>query len=102
MKACLTALYLCVACFLFQAGAAEPTEAERKRFLETKVKAEKGDAKAQTLLGDIMYGNGEGVDKDYVEAVKWYRKAADQGHAGAQVNLGLRSDERRVGKECGV
>jgi TPR repeat protein len=26
--------------------------------------------------------------QDYVEAVKWYRKAADQGHASAQSNLG--------------
>ena len=88
MKACLTALYLCVACFLFQAGAAEPTEADRKRFLETKVKAEKGDAKAQTLLG-IFYQLGAGVPKDDAEAVKWYRKAADQGYATAQFNLGV-------------
>ena len=88
MKVCLTALFLGVACFLFQAGAAEPTEAERKSFLETKVKAEKGDAKAQTLLGD-MYGDGLGVAKDEAEAVKWYRKAADQGYATAQFNLGV-------------
>ncbi len=88
MKVCLTALFLGVACFLFQAGAAEPTEAERKRFLETKVKAEKGDAKAQTLLG-ISYLDGDGVPKDDAEAVKWYRKAADQGYAPAQLNLGF-------------
>ena len=54
MKACLTALFLGVACFLFQAGAAEPTEAERKVFLETKVKAENGDAKAQFNLASCM------------------------------------------------
>ncbi len=87
MKACLTALHLCVACFLFQAGAAEPTEAERKGFLETKVKAEKGDAKAQNVLG-IFYEYGRGVVKDEVEAVKWYRKAADQGDSDVQVRLG--------------
>jgi len=29
------------------------------------------------------------VAKDEVEAVKWYRKAADQGYAAAQFNLGL-------------
>jgi TPR repeat protein len=28
------------------------------------------------------------VKQDYVEAARWYRKAADQGHAGAQNNLG--------------
>jgi len=27
------------------------------------------------------------VPQDYAEAVRWYRKAADQGDAGAQINL---------------
>jgi hypothetical protein len=35
-----------------------------------------------------MYENGEGVPKDETEAVKRYRKAADQGYAVAQFNLG--------------
>jgi TPR repeat protein len=86
MKACLTALFLGVACFLFQAGAAEPTAAEQKQFLETKAKAEQGDAKAQFELGNI-YGNGKGMDRS--EAGKWYLKAAEQGHAGAQRSLGF-------------
>ena len=34
------------------------------------------------------YGFGEGVAKDEVEAVKWFRKAADQGYALAQWFLG--------------
>ena len=46
------------------------------------------DAGAQFNLG-VMYDNGEGVPQDYVEAMKWYHKAAEQGHAGAQFNLGL-------------
>jgi hypothetical protein len=37
----------------------------------------------------IMYFNGQGVPQDYAEAVKWYRKAADQGYAEAQTNLGF-------------
>ena len=37
----------------------------------------------------ICYNNGEGVAKDATEAVKWYRKAAEQGDARAQYNLGL-------------
>ena len=36
----------------------------------------------------ILYGHGEGVPQDYAEAVKWYRKAAEQGDATAQFNLG--------------
>lgn len=36
-----------------------------------------------------MYKFGEGVPQDYVEAVKWFRMAAEQGYAGAQHNLGV-------------
>ena len=32
-----------------------------------------------------MYANGEGVPEDDAEAVRWYRKAAEQGDAVAQV-----------------
>ena len=32
--------------------------------------------------------NGEGVPKNDAEAVTWYRKAAEQGYANAQFNLG--------------
>jgi TPR repeat protein len=39
-----------------------------------------------------MYEQGQGVPQDYAEAVRWYRKAADQGHAGAQLFLGLMYD----------
>jgi hypothetical protein len=34
-------------------------------------------------------GKGNGVPKDDVEAVKWYRKSAEQGNADAQYNLGV-------------
>ena len=37
----------------------------------------------------ICYHDGQGVAKDDVEAVKWYRKAAEQNHALAQYNLGV-------------
>ena len=36
-----------------------------------------------------MYHDGLGVPQNYAEAVKWFRLAADQGHAGAQYNLGV-------------
>jgi TPR repeat protein len=35
-----------------------------------------------------MYANGQGVPQDYVQAVSWYRKAAEQGDADAQFGLG--------------
>ena len=36
----------------------------------------------------VMYAEGDGVAKDLEEAIKWWRKAADQGDANAQFNLG--------------
>ena len=37
----------------------------------------------------MCYYNGQGVTQDYSEAVKWFRKAAEQGYAAAQNNLGM-------------
>ncbi|MBR0097489.1 MAG: SEL1-like repeat protein, partial [Synergistaceae bacterium] len=45
-----------------------------------------GHAEAQYNLGN-MYINGRGVQQDYQQALYWYRKAAEQGDAGAQNNL---------------
>ena len=42
---------------------------------------------AQYSLG-ISYDNGFGVQKDHNEAVKWFRKAAEQDLPDAQYNLG--------------
>ena len=39
-----------------------------------------------------MFMNGQGVAKDDVEAVRLYRLAVAQGHAGAQNNLGYMFD----------
>jgi TPR repeat protein len=57
------------------------------KFQEYKAGAEQGDAEAQFNLG-YCYDDGRGVEKDYAEAVKWYRKAAAQNFAPAQFNLG--------------
>ncbi len=56
-------------------------------FREWQPLARAGDVSAQFNLGK-MYATGEGVPKSDVEAVKWYRLAADQGRANAQNNLG--------------
>ncbi len=61
---------------------------DRNAFEATKAKAGKGDAEAQYILG-VCYDNGRGVTKDESEAVKWYRKAADQNNALAQYTLGV-------------
>ena len=50
--------------------------------------AGQGYAKAQYQLGNY-YNYGDGVEKDYAEAIKWYRKAANQNYASAQFFLGV-------------
>ena len=47
-----------------------------------------GNAQAQNNLGS-MYHDGDGVEQDVAEAVRWYREAAAQGHAGAMDELRL-------------
>jgi hypothetical protein len=77
--------------FLFSAAVfqlrSEQTEIIRKLVEELTAKAEAGDADSEYRLG-LCYYNGEGVDKDFSEAVKWYRKAAEQNYAKAQNDLG--------------
>jgi hypothetical protein len=65
-----------------------PPSSNSIAFQETRARAEKGEAAAQSELG-LMYDLGQGVAQDYAEAVKWLRKAAEQGHPGAQLLLGL-------------
>jgi hypothetical protein len=66
---------------------AQKIKTDQKPLEEVKAKAEAGDADSENRLG-LRYANGRGVAKDYVEAVKWYRKAAEQNDADAQNNLG--------------
>ena len=51
-------------------------------FEEMRKAAEEGDPVAQRYLG-VCYQNGQGVPQDYHEAIKWFRRAAEQGHAAA-------------------
>ena len=53
-----------------------------------KIAAKIGDASAQYSLGNAYYF-GEGVLKDYTQAVYWFQKAAEQGFPDAQFNLGV-------------
>jgi hypothetical protein len=51
-------------------------------------KAEAGDVDAQYNLGIIHY-HGEGVPRNFEEALVWFLKAAEQNDADAQYNLGF-------------
>ena len=68
-------------------------EAKAEELRQLRLRAEQGNAEAQTYLGLIYeshMGMGEeyGVERDYGEAGKWFRKAAQQGDADAQAYLG--------------
>ena len=86
-------------------GAAK-NEAEAARWF--RLAADQGDAEAQFALGNLLtpapfensaaritIGPGNApinpseIQKNAIEAAKWYRLSADQGFAGAQFNLGL-------------
>ena len=65
------------------APVSKPPQTRFERNLE---KANAGDIIAQNYLG-LMYAHGE--TKDDAKAAKWYRLAAEQGHASAQYHLGV-------------
>ena len=77
--------------------AAQQTKADQKPIKEVKAKAEAGDAQSQVELG-LRYAEGEGVAKDQVEAVKWFRKAAEQNLAEAQYIWASATQWRRRGE----
>jgi uncharacterized protein len=66
---------------------AQQSVAERKLFEDTKALAEKGDAMAQCALGEDYDLGLIGLSTNFVEAINWYRKAAEQGFSEAQYNL---------------
>jgi TPR repeat protein len=76
----LRCLAIGLACFALAANAGD--------FEDTKRKAEAGDAQAQFDLGRMLYSGQNGAPKDLTEAIKWVKKAAEQGHAVAQHILG--------------
>jgi TPR repeat protein len=79
---------LLVTAAIFQLPA-QQNEADRKVLAEIRTGADKGDAKAQYELGRAFFSGTLGVAKDEAEAVKWFRKAAEQNVADAQFSLGV-------------
>lgn len=57
--------------------------------------AEAGDGAAQNWLGR-MYAFGKGVPRDVEQAMIWFRRSADQGHAEGQWSLGKIYHEGRL------
>ena len=90
--------YLCLALMLsvaLSASARTESDAGATKYegggyvtaaIELRKLAEKGDPIAQTNFGN-MYADGIGVPQNYAEAIRWFRKAAAQGHAQAKEML---------------
>jgi hypothetical protein len=55
-------------------------ESLKKRLIK---EAKAGDVQAQYLLGHSYVNGSEGFSKSYKKALKWYTKAAENGHADA-------------------
>ena len=53
---------------------------------DVKTLAEQGNAEAQFVLGS-MYRDGQGVEKDLAETIKWWKMAAELGNVDAQFAL---------------
>lgn len=68
-----------------------------ERFKKLRMDAEAGDPDAQNGLGTMFYlgeavsydASGKMLDSDPESAAGWFFRAAEQGHADAQFNLGL-------------
>lgn len=58
-------------------------------FSRIKNAAEAGDLEAQFSLGNC-YEAGTGVKEDWIKAIYWYDKAAEQGHPSAKPRLEIR------------
>ena len=68
------------------ANDAENKNQHKEAFGYYKLAAEQGNAQAQFCIGRY-YDIGRGVRRDYNEAVKWYRKAAEQDYVYAFYEL---------------
>ena len=53
---------------------------------EYKTAAESGDPEAQYRIGKL-YLTSDGAQRDYMKALEWFRKAAEQGYAPAEEAL---------------
>ena len=83
----LTWAFLLLLAMAFQLPA-QQNEADRKLLAGIRANAERGDAQSQLEWGSVLFSGSLGIAKGYVEAVKWFRKAAEQNNATAQHNLG--------------
>jgi TPR repeat protein len=64
-----------------------PRQAPDVNIADIRARAEAGEPHAQAKLG-ALYAAGEGITNSYVEAAKWFARAAEQGDAAGELGLG--------------
>ena len=88
MRTNLITALLCTASMLLPGVHAQQTETNRQALAQLRAKAEAGDAQSQFELGAAFSLGKFGGATNYEEAVRWYRKAAEQNYAAGQASLG--------------
>ena len=87
-------------CVIYENGNAGVTDFEKATaFLKTS--AESGYSEAQFVLGAKLYGgsNNPNFKRDSAEAIKWFTKAAEQGHARGCHLIGQIHETGSAGKK---
>lgn len=82
-----SALRLIIPVLAFAGAGIAPAMAPSAPIEQVKAAALLGSAAAQHALA-LRYALGDGVPRDYGEALRWYRSAAEQGYAASQYYLG--------------
>ncbi|MDR2875906.1 MAG: sel1 repeat family protein, partial [Methylobacillus sp.] len=96
MKSALIALILAFG-FYAPVCAAEPSASEPSAATTDSIRkqAEQGNAQAQYDLGEMYEWGMHGVERDYAQALFWYRKAAEQGQYLADRKVSLVEEKWR-------
>uniref|UniRef100_Q01UB4 Sel1 domain protein repeat-containing protein n=1 Tax=Solibacter usitatus (strain Ellin6076) TaxID=234267 RepID=Q01UB4_SOLUE len=81
------ALILAVLAVVGLTAAADQQGSEPENLGSLRRRAEGGDAKAQLDLGRAYENGAKGTQRDQAEAIRWYRKAAEQGNVEAATTL---------------
>lgn len=96
LRRCLACIALVSAC----ARGAVPLPSD-PTLVRTLHAAEKGDLPAHLVIG-YAYAQGERVEQNLDESIRWYRAAAIQGNAAASFNLGMIYMFRAVTLDFGI
>ena len=88
MRTTLITALLCAAALFLSYAQAQQSEADRQALAQLRAQAARGDAQAQSELGKAFWLGSLGVATNYVEAAKWWHKAAEKNYTEAQYSLG--------------